>query len=261
MEFGALDMSGRVVVVTGGTRGVGRGIALRMLEAGAETLVCGRSEPAELPTAGGRTALFVAADVRVPEQIDPVIDAALARFGRLDLLVNNAGGSPPADAATASPRFSEAIIRLNLIAPLVFAQKANAVMQTQPEGGSIINIASVSGVRPSPGTAAYGAAKAGLLSLTQSLAIEWAPRVRVNAIVAGLLRTEQAHLHYGDDAGIARVEATIPLGRLGEATDVADACLFFASPLARYVTGAALLVHGGGERPAFLAAADAAERE
>jgi NAD(P)-dependent dehydrogenase (short-subunit alcohol dehydrogenase family) len=256
MEVGALDMSGRVVVVTGGTRGVGRGIALRMLEAGAEVLVCGRSEPAELPMAGGRTALFVAADVRVPEQIDPVIDAALARFGRLDLLVNNAGGSPPADAATVSPRFSEAIIRLNLIAPLVFAQKANAAMQTQPEGGSIVNIASVSGVRPSPGTAAYGAAKAGLLSLTQSLAIEWAPRVRVNAIVAGLLRTEQAHLHYGDDAGIARVAATIPLGRLGEATDVADACLYFASPLARYVTGAALLVHGGGERPAFLAAAE-----
>ncbi|CAG0954196.1 partial Rhamnolipids biosynthesis 3-oxoacyl-[acyl-carrier-protein] reductase, partial [Gammaproteobacteria bacterium] len=75
MESGALDMSGRVVVVTGGTRGVGRGIALRMLEAGAEVLVCGRSEPAELPMAGGRTALFVAADVRVPEQIDPVIDA------------------------------------------------------------------------------------------------------------------------------------------------------------------------------------------
>jgi len=250
-----LDMRGRVAIVTGGSRGVGRGITLRLLEAGAEVVICGRNEPGQLPEAQGRRAVFAAADVRVPEQIDPVIEATTGRFGRLDLLVNNAGGSPPADAATASPRFSDAILRLNLFAPLVFSQKANAVMQAQAEGGCIVNVASVSGVRPSPGTAAYGAAKAGLLSLTQSLAIEWAPRVRVNAIVAGLLRTEQAGLHYGDDAGIARVAATVPLGRLGEPADVANACLFLASPLAAYVTGAALLVHGGGERPAFLDAA------
>jgi len=248
-------MRGRVAIVTGGSRGVGRGITLRLLEAGAEVVICGRNEPGQLPEAQGRRAVFAAADVRVPEQIDPVIEATTGRFGRLDLLVNNAGGSPPADAATASPRFSDAILRLNLFAPLVFSQKANAVMQAQAEGGCIVNVASVSGVRPSPGTAAYGAAKAGLLSLTQSLAIEWAPRVRVNAIVAGLLRTEQAGLHYGDDAGIARVAATVPLGRLGEPADVANACLFLASPLAAYVTGAALLVHGGGERPAFLDAA------
>jgi len=110
----------------------------------------------------------------------------------------------------------------------------------------------VSALRPSPGTAAYGAAKAGLLNLTQSLAVEWAPKVRVNAIAAGMIRTEQSHLHYGDDAGIAAVGATVPLGRLGEPEDVGDACLFLASSLAAYVTGASLLLHGGGERPAFL---------
>ena len=147
------------------------------------------------------------------------------------------------------------IINLNLLAPLYFAQRANAVMQGQASGGVIINIASVSGTRPSPGTAAYGAAKAGLLNLTQSLAVEWAPKVRVNAVVAGLIRTEQAHLHYGDEAGIARVASTVPLGRLGEPRDVADACALLASPLASYVSGASLLVHGGGERPAFLDAA------
>jgi NAD(P)-dependent dehydrogenase (short-subunit alcohol dehydrogenase family) len=129
-------------------------------------------------------------------------------------------------------------------------------MQAQPEGGVIVNIASVSALRPSPGTAAYGAAKAGLLSLTQSLAVEWAPKVRVNAVTAGLIKTEQAHLHYGDDAGIRAVASTIPLGRMGEPDDVADAVLFFASPLARYVSGASLVVHGGGERPAFLRARD-----
>jgi NAD(P)-dependent dehydrogenase (short-subunit alcohol dehydrogenase family) len=156
------------------------------------------------------------------------------------------------------PRFSASIIDLNLTAPLSFGQRANSVMQTQPSGGSIVNITSISGVRPSPGTAAYGAAKAGLLNLTQSLAIEWAPKVRVNAIVAGLIRTEQADLHYGDEASIRAVAATVPLHRLGEPRDVADACLFFASDLASYVTGASLLLHGGGERPAFLQAVKSA---
>ena len=176
------------------------------------------------------------------------------RLGRLDILVNNAGGAPPADAATASPRFSEAIIKLNLIAPLNFSQAANRVMQAQSTGGSIINIASVSTLRPSP--AAYGAAKAGLVNLTGSLAVEWAPRVRVNAIICGLTRTEQSHLHYGDDEGIAAVAGTIPLGRLAEPGDVGNACLYLSSPLASYVSGASLELHGGGERPAFLAAAN-----
>jgi len=128
------------------------------------------------------------------------------------------------------------------------------VMQGQPDGGLILNIGSVSASRPSPGTAAYGAAKAGLASLTQSLAVEWAPKVRVNAIAAGLVRTEQAELHYGDAAAQARVAASVPLGRLATPQDVGDACVFLASPLASYVSGASLLVHGGGERPAFLEA-------
>jgi NAD(P)-dependent dehydrogenase (short-subunit alcohol dehydrogenase family) len=248
-------MTGRTAIVTGGGRGVGRGISESFLGAGAEVVICGRNEPEDLPEVGGRRAHFVAADVRELDQIDALVRTATERTGRLDVLVNNAGGAPAADAATASPRFSEAILRLNLIAPLNLAQKANAVMQNQEEGGVIINIASVSGIRPSPGTAAYGAAKAGLLSLTQSLAVEWAPKVRVVAVTAGMIRTEQSELHYGDEEGIAAVGATVPLGRMGEPGDVGDACLFLASPLARYVSGASLLIHGGGERPAFLAAA------
>ncbi len=125
-------------------------------------------------------------------------------------------------------------------------------MQAQESGGAIVNIASVSGVRPSPGTAAYGAAKAGLLSLTRSLAVEWAPKVRVNAITAGMIRTELSALHYGDEAGIRAASATVPLGRLAEPRDVADVCLFLSSSLARYVSGAEVLLHGGGERAAFL---------
>jgi len=252
----SFDMSGKAVIVTGGGKGVGRGISTAFLAAGADVVVCGRNRPETLPSGGGKEAVFVAADVREIADIDKVVAATTERFGRLDVLVNNAGGSPVAAAATASPRFSESILRLNLIAPLNFAQRANAVMQRQDAGGVIINIASVSGTRPSPGTAAYGAAKAGLLNLTQTLAMEWAPRVRVNAVTAGMIRTEQAHLHYGDDAGIAAVAATVPLGRLGEPEDVADACLFLASPLARYISGASLVVHGGGERPAYLSAGE-----
>ena len=250
-----LDYSGKAVIVTGGGRGVGRGISERFLAAGANVVICGRNQPDAPPAAGGRQALFCAADVRDVDQIAQVVDFTMDHFARLDVLVNNAGGAPQADAATASPRFSEAIIRLNLLAPLNFSQRANAVMQQQDDGGAIVNIASVSATRPSPGTAAYGAAKAGLLSLTQSLAVEWAPRVRINAVTAGMIETELAHMHYGDAEGIAAVAATVPLERMGAPSDVGDACLFLASPLAAYISGANLLMHGGGEKPAFLSAA------
>lgn len=255
----AMDFSGKAVIVTGGGKGIGRGISECFLAAGADVLICGRSAPETLPEAGGKCALFTACDVRDFEQIEACVEYAVSRFGRLDVLVNNAGGAPHADAATASPRFSEAIIRLNLIAPLNFSQVANRVMQQQDSGGSIINIASVSTIRPSPGTAAYGAAKAGLVNLGTSLAVEWAPRVRVNAIIVGLTQTEQSHLHYGDEAGIAAVGSTIPLGRMAVPDDVGNACLFLASPMASYVSGTSIAVHGGGEKPAFLDAANAGQ--
>ncbi len=254
-----LDMRGRSVVVAGGGRGVGRGIATRFPECGADVFVCGRNEPDALPAAEGRKALFTPADVREVEQIERVVSFTLERFGRLDVLVNNAGGAPEAAAATASPRFHESILRLNLIAPIHFSQKANAVMQEQSEGGVIINISSISAIRPSPGTAVYSAAKAGLLQLTRSLAVEWAPKVRVVAVTAGMIETELSELHYGDAEGIAAVGRTVPLGRLGQPADVGDACVFLASPLASYVSGASLLMDGGGEAPAFLGAANRAK--
>ncbi len=250
-----LDFRGKVVLVTGGAKGVGRGITRRFLECGANVVICGRQAPERLPSGGGRQAVFMQCDVRDIEQLEQLLGNVLKFFGRLDVLINNAGGAPFAEAATASPRFSESIVRLNLLAPLNLCQLANRVMQEQAEGGAIINICSVSATRPSPGTAAYGAAKAGLLNLTRSLAVEWAPKVRVNAVTAGLILTEQAELHYGDAQQQAQVAATVPLGRLAEPDDIGDTCLYLASPLARYVSGADLMVHGGGERPAFLDAA------
>jgi NAD(P)-dependent dehydrogenase (short-subunit alcohol dehydrogenase family) len=184
-----------------------------------------------------------------------LIDRVVEQYKRIDVLVNNAGGAPYAKAATASPRYSEKIVQLNLLAALHCAQRANHHMQTQREGGVIINIASVSGVRPSPGTAAYGAAKAGLINLSATLAIEWAPKVRINAISAGMIETEQSELHYGNAQALERVAQTVPLKRMGTPSDIANACLFLASPLASYINGTNLVVHGGGETPAFLNAA------
>lgn len=252
----SLDFTGKTALVTGGGKGIGRGISESFLANGANVVICGRSEPDTLPRAGGREAVFFACDVREVEQVEACVEFAVKTYGGLDVLVNNAGGAPHADAATVSPRFSESIIRLNLIAPLNFAQAANRVMQQQDGGGSIINIASVSTIRPSPGTAAYGAAKAGLVNLGTSLAVEWAPKVRVNAVIVGLTQTEQSHLHYGDDEGIAAVGATIPLGRMAVPADIGNACLFLASPLSSYVSGTSFAVHGGGEKPAFLDAAN-----
>jgi len=238
------DFSGRVVLVTGGSRGIGAGIARRFGAAGATVVACARHAAGDV----------LATDVRDPEQVRRLVDTVVERYGRLDVVVNNAGGAPPADAADASPRFHTRVIELNLIAPLHVAQAANAVMQGQPEGGAIVMIGSVSGTRPSPGTAAYGAAKAGLHQLATTLAVEWAPKVRVNSVVVGPVGTELSHLHYGDADGVAAVGATIPLRRMATPDDVADACLYLASPQAAYVSGAALTVHGGGERPAYLAA-------
>lgn len=251
-----IDLAGRVALVTGGSRGVGRGISERLLEAGAEVVICGRTEPGpeDLPTSGlepSRRASFVAADVRDPDAVDRLVAAVVERHGRLDLAVNNAGGSPSADAATASPRFSEKIIALNLTATIHVAQRANAQMQMQDDGGVIVNVASLSGLRPSPGTAAYGAAKAGLVNLTATLAMEWAPKVRVNCVSAGMVRTEGFEDYYGGPVGASTVAASVPAGRVAEPVDVANAVVFLASTLATHVSGANLVVHGGGERLAF----------
>lgn len=255
-----LDFTGRVVLVTGGTKGIGAAIAEAFLGAGADVVVCGRGVPDTMPAAGGREAVFVAADVRDPAAAAQLVDRTVARFGRLDVLVNNAGGSPDADAATVSPRFVEKIVALNLLAPFYVAQAAHRAMRARPGGGSVVNIGSVSAHDPQPGTAAYTAAKAGLLALTKALALEWAPEVRVNHITTGLIRTESAASVYGADGG-ASVAGVIPMERMAVPGDVARACLFLASDLSAYVNGADLAVHGGGEFPARFLAAKAAGQE
>lgn len=231
------------MLVTGGTRGLGLGIADAFAAEGADVVVCGRTESGPHP--------FLACDVRDADAVEALVDAVVARTGRLDVVVNNAGGSPSALVADASPRFHQRVVELNLLAPLYVARAAQRVMAAQPDGGVVLMIGSVAALRPAPGTAAYAAAKAGLAVLTRALAVEWAPQVRVNCVSPGLVATESDT--YGADVGA--VEATIPAGRLAVPADVAAACLALASPELRYTTGADLVVDGGGEVPAFHAAA------
>ena len=250
-----MDLGGRVVLVTGGVRGVGAGISEVFAEQGATVITCARRQVDGLPYE------FHSCDIRDPDAVGALIDAVIERHGRLDVVVNNAGGSPYALAADASPRFHQKVIELNLLGMLHVSQAANAAMQKQSSGGSIVSISSVSGGRPSPGTAAYGAAKAGVDSLTATLAVEWAPKVRVNAVVAGMVATEQAELFYGDDESRAAVAATVPLGRLATPHDIGWATAFLASDAASYISGATLAVHGGGEPPPFLSVSSVNTKE
>ncbi len=243
-----VDQNGRVAIVTGGTRGLGLAIASKLAEQGMDVHVCGRQTPSALPK--GMT--FKAVDVRDAGEVEGWIADIAGASGGVDVLVNNAGGSPAVNAEDASPRFADAIMALNLMAPYYMARACHPYLK-QSGAGSIVNIASVSGIRPSPGTAIYGAAKAGLLNLTQSLAQEWGKdNIRVNAIIVGLAATENSEATYGGAESQAAVAASLPLGRMCAGDDVAEAVCFLASPAASYISGARLNVDGGGERPYFL---------
>ncbi|MBS1692118.1 MAG: SDR family oxidoreductase [Actinobacteria bacterium] len=246
-----LGLQARVVLVTGGVRGVGAGISAVFAGQGATVVTCARRAVAGSPYE------FHPCDVRDDASVSTMIETIVDRHGRLDIVVNNAGGSPYVAASAASARFSAKIIELNLLGPLLVSQHANEVMQSQDAGGSIVNISSISGRRPTPGTAAYGAAKAGVDNLTATLAVEWAPRVRVNSVVVGMVETEQSELFYGDAASIAAVAATVPLRRLAKPVDIGWAAAFLASDAASYISGATLEVHGGGEPPPYLGASSA----
>lgn len=249
-----LDFTGRVAIVTGGTKNLGRAIATSFLEAGADVVVCARNAPDEPVSAAGRDALFVPCDVRDAEQVQAVVAAANDAYGRIDVLVNNAGGAPPVASAEASQRFNERVLALNLLAPMTFSAAVHQTMAAQDTGGVILNIGSVSGVRANPFGVAYGAAKAGLVNMSDTLACEWGPKIRVLTVTVGLIVTDDTRAYYGDEEGIARVGSTLKMGRMGEVHEIADVCLFLASPLASWMTGVNVRVDGGDEKPAYLTA-------
>ncbi|NNC38686.1 MAG: SDR family oxidoreductase [Hyphomonadaceae bacterium] len=255
-----MEFKDRTVIVTGGGRGIGRGITTAFALNGADVIICGRSQPEPFDVKIKDKIHFIEADIREAEAAKMIVEAAVAKTGRLDTLINNAGGGPPVASADASPRLTEKVIALNLLAPIYLSQAAYAVMKDNLVRGSIINISSVSATRSSPGSVAYGAAKAGLLNVTTSLAMEWAPEVRVNAIIAGLIETEASESHYGGKNGMKYLADALPMKRMGTPDDIAKACMFLADSENSYVSGACLEVFGGGEPPSFLKIAEEAHK-
>lgn len=243
------NSSNTSAIVTGGTRGIGRGIVTAFHNAGYNVLVCARREPEEPLVDGDREALFMTADVRDPEHVEAVIARANEEFGRLDVLINNAGGTPVADVTTASPRFHRSIVDLNMLAPLTFSVAANRVMQEQEQGGSIVFISSVAAMFPEAEAVSYAAAKAGLDALSIGLSKALAPKVRVNTVTVGLVATPDSAQFYTDNADV-NVASRIPMQRMGTPEDVANACLLLCdSERAAFITGANLACHGGRQTP------------
>ena len=247
-----INFKNKTVVITGGSKGIGLEITKTFLKLQANVIILARNKPKRKIQSKGNAGYFIECDIRNTESIDSAIKDIASKYKSIDVLINNAGGAPMTDSLTASPKFHEAIIDLNLTAPLNLSQKIAKKMIKQKTVSNIINISSVTATRPTPGSAAYGAAKGALVNLTKTLAVEWAPKIKVNSIIVGYIETENSILHYGSKSEIKKVAKTIPLKRMGQPQDVANACVFFASDLAEWVTGSALEVHGGGESPAYL---------
>jgi NAD(P)-dependent dehydrogenase (short-subunit alcohol dehydrogenase family) len=243
------DLRGQVALVTGAGSGFGRTIARRFAEAGARVAVhyrgshAGAEDVVRAIVGAGGEARACAADLTVDGEAERLVAEAAAAFGRLDVLVNNAGAYPLADLMRVTAAEWDGVVAANLKSALACLQAAGRRMAGQGSG-AIVNVTSIQAFRPAPALAHYSAAKAGLEMLTRSAALELGPSgVRVNAVAPGLVWREGIETAWPD--GVERYEKAAPLGRLAQPEDVADACLFLASPAARFVTGTTLVVDGG----------------
>ncbi len=246
-----LELTGKVALVTGGSRGLGREIVRALAEHGADVLIASRKLEAcvelanEIEARHGVTAGAVACNVSDWSQCDALTDAAYERFGRVDVLVNNAGLSPLYPSVDAvSEALWDKVLAVNLKGPFRLSASIGTRMAAG-DGGSIINISSIAAIRPHGGVLPYAAAKAGLNALTEGFAKALAPKVRVNAVMCGMFRTDISKA-WGDPAVVAeRARATIALQRIGEPEEVVGAALYLASPASSYCTGAILKLDGG----------------
>jgi NAD(P)-dependent dehydrogenase (short-subunit alcohol dehydrogenase family) len=244
------DFSGQVVIVTGSGSGLGQGIARRFGEARARVIVNylhsaqGAQDVAGGIRARGGHALTVQADVTTPDGAARLVDETLKGFGRVDVLINNAGIYPLAPFLEMTPEQWDDVVDANLRSAFLCTQAVAKQFAAQGSGGAIVNITSIEAENPAPLHAHYNAAKGGMLMLTRSTAFELgAHNIRVNAVAPGLIWREGIEQGWPD--GVARFKRTAPLARLGMPEDVADACLFLASSAARWITGASLTVDGG----------------
>jgi 2-deoxy-D-gluconate 3-dehydrogenase len=244
-------LDGKVAVVTGGSKGIGRAIALAFAEAVADVALAAR-KPDDLEAAAeevralGRRAIAVPTDVGDPDQVQALVDRTSEELGGFDILVNNAGAAPfSATVDAMRPEGFEKYFRVNYLSAWYAIRAAGPVLTSRP-GSSVLNVASVAGLMATPGLSYYGSAKAALISLTKTVAQEWASSgVRVNAIAPGWIDTDMNTMLRASPDVDRQVVGQIPLGRWGTSREVADAALFLVSPAASFVTGATLVVDGG----------------
>jgi NAD(P)-dependent dehydrogenase (short-subunit alcohol dehydrogenase family) len=256
MSTPSVDLTGKVAVVTGGSRGMGKAMVKAFAAAGADVVIASRKLDAcailaaEVTATTGRRALPVECHVGYWEQCNELAETVYDEFGRCDILVNNAGMSPLYDSVVEiSEALYDKVLDVNLKGPFRLMSLFGHRMAQSPDGGSIINVSSVAAVRPTPNEATYGAAKAGLNALTLSMAREYGPKVRVNCIMPGPFLTDISKAWDLEEFNRTAKE-TIALQRGGEPEEVVGAALYFASDLSSYTTGAILKIDGGAVYPA-----------
>ncbi len=256
MILDLFKVTDKVAIVTGAGRGVGAGIATALAEVGADVVVAARSvdqleTTAEAVRATGRRALVVPTDVTERAQLEHLVAATVAEFGRIDIVVNNAGGWPPQPLLRTSERAFEDAFRFNVTSAFLMTRFAVPQMVETAGGGVIINISSRAASMVQPGFTSYGTSKAALSFMTRQMAPELAPKVRVNAIELGGIETEALASVLTDESVRAQLEDNTPMRRVGQVEDIAAFAVYLASPASSWVTGKVFEIDGGVEHPAF----------